>query len=231
MEAEVLYMEERSITMLNLLLGLPGEMLIVCLLLLILGIKVITQAVKILVNLHSERLKSETFESEFWSGISLSDLYENLDKTHNKGGYLEDAFAQMMPTYVRNSEDTSNKLLIFKMNEQSACVVKQYVDDKLSDKIDSLQNSVMQISLVTAISCMYLTYGALESGLFLNLDFSHSVVMAFPAFLGLLISLLARVFIAFISYKVALVSNKVHLFIEEFWQIVNRHIAKDSNDA
>ncbi|MDA9985874.1 hypothetical protein N8Z34_00855 [Oceanospirillaceae bacterium] len=230
MEAEVLYMEERSITMLNLLLGLPGEMLIVCLLLLILGIKVITQAVKILVNLHSERLKSETFESEFWSGISLSDLYENLDKTHNKGGYLEDAFAQMMPTYVRNSEDTSNKLLIFKMNEQSACVVKQYVDDKLSDKIDSLQNSVMQISLVTAISCMYLTYGALESGLFLNLDFSHSVVMAFPAFLGLLISLLARVFIAFISYKVALVSNKVHLFIEEFWQIVNRHIAKDSSN-
>ena len=230
MEAEVLYMEERSITMLNLLLGLPGEMLIVCLLLLILGIKVITQAVKILVNLHSERLKSETFESEFWSGISLSDLYENLDKTHNKGGYLEDAFAQMMPTYVRNSEDTSNKLLIFKMNEQSACVVKQYVDDKLSDKIDSLQNSVMQISLVTAISCLYLTYGALESGLFLNLDFSHSVVMAFPAFLGLLISLLARVFIAFISYKVALVSNKVHLFIEEFWQIVNRHIAKDSSN-
>ena len=226
----MLYMEERSITMLNLLLGLPGEMLIVCLLLLILGIKVITQAVKILVNLHSERLKSETFESEFWSGISLSDLYENLDKTHNKGGYLEDAFAQMMPTYVRNSEDTSNKLLIFKMNEQSACVVKQYVDDKLSDKIDSLQNSVMQISLVTAISCMYLTYGALESGLFLNLDFSHSVVMAFPAFLGLLISLLARVFIAFISYKVALVSNKVHLFIEEFWQIVNRHIAKDSSN-
>ena len=198
MEAELLYMES-PITMLNLLLGLPGEMLIVCLLLLILGIKVITQAVKILVNLHSERLKSETFESEFWSGISLSDLYENLDKTHNKGGYLEDAFAQMMPTYVRNSEDTSNKLLIFKMNEQSACVVKQYVDDKLSDKIDSLQNSVMQISLVTAISCMYLTYGALESGLFLNLDFSHSVVMAFPAFLGLLISLLARVFIAFIS--------------------------------
>ena len=223
--------EERSTTMLNLLLGgLPVEMLIACLLLLILGIKVITQAVKILVNLNSERLKSETFESEFWSGISLSDLYENLDKTHNKGGYLEDAFAQMMPTYVRNSEDTSNKLLIFKMNEQSACVVKQYVDDKLSDKIDSLQNSVMQISLVTAISCMYLTYGALESGLFLNLDFSNSVVMAFPAFLGLLISLLARVFIAFISYKVALVSNKVHLFIEEFWQIVNRHIAKDSSN-
>ena len=230
MEAEVLYMEERSITMLNLLLGLPGEMLIVCLLLLILGIKVITQAVKILVNLHSERLKSETFESEFWSGISLSDLYENLDKTHNKGGYLEDAFAQMMPTYVRNSEDTSNKLLIFKMNEQSACVVKQYVDDKLSDKIDSLQNSVMQISLVTAIFCLYLTFGVLESELFLNLEFSHSVVMAFPAFLGLLISLLARVFIAFISYKVALVSNKVHLFIEEFWQIVNRHIAKDSSN-
>jgi hypothetical protein len=117
------------------------------------------------------------------------------------------------------------------MNEHSACVVKHYVDDKLSYKINSLQNSVMQINLVTAIFCLYLTFGVLESELFLNLEFSRSVVMAFPAFLGLLISLLARVFIAFISYKVALVSNKVHLFIEEFWQIVNRHIAKDSNDA
>jgi biopolymer transport protein ExbB/TolQ len=230
MEAELLYMES-PITMLNLLLGLPGEMLIVCLLLLILGIKVITQAVKILVNLHSEGLKNETFESEFWSGIDLSDLYANLDENHNKRGYLEDAFAQMMRTYMRNSADTSNKLLIFKMNEHSACVVKHYADDKLSYKINSLQNSVMQINLVTAIFCLYLTFGVLESELFLNLEFSHSVVMAFPAFLGLLISLLARVFIAFISYKVALVSNKVHLFIEEFWQIVNRHIAKDSNDA
>ena len=132
--------EERSITMLNLFLGLPGEMLIVCLLLLILGIKVITQAVKILVNLHSEGLKNETFESEFWSGIDLSDLYANLDENHNKRGYLEDAFAQMMRTYMRNSADTSNKLLTFKMNEHSACVVKHYVDDKLSNKINNLQN-------------------------------------------------------------------------------------------
>ena len=231
MEAELLYMES-PITMLNLLLGLPGEMLIVCLLLLILGIKVITQAVKILVNLHSEGLKNEIFESKFWSGVDLSDLYANLDEDHNnKRGYSEDAFAQMMRAYTKNSADTSNKLLTFKMNEHSACVVKHYVDDKLSYKINSLQNSVMQINLVTAIFCLYLTFGVTQSELFLNLEFSHSVVMAFPAFLGLLISLLARVFIAFISYKVALVSNKVHLFIKEFWQIVNRHIAKDSNDA
>ena len=224
--------EERSTTMLNLLLGgLPGEMLIACLLLLILGIKVITQAVKILANLHSEGLKNETFESEFWSGIDLSDLYANLDENHNKRGYLEDAFSQMMRTYMRNRVDTSNKLLIFKMNEHSACVVKHYVDDKLSNKINSLQNSVMQISLVTAISCLYLTYGALESGLFLNLDFNNPVVMAFPAFLGLLISIWSRVFIAVISYKIALVSNKVHLFMEEFLQILNRNIAKDSNNA
>ena len=226
-------MEERSTTMLNLLLGgLPGEMLIACLLLLILGIKVITQAVKILVNLHSEGLKNEIFESKFWSGVDLSDLYANLDEDHNnKRGYSEDAFAQMMRAYTKNSADTSNKLLTFKMNEHSACVVKHYVDDKLSNKINSLQNSVMQISLVTAISCLYLTYGALESGLFLNLDFNNPVVMAFPAFLGLLISIWSRVFIAVISYKIALVSNKVHLFMEEFLQILNRNIAKDSNNA
>ena len=225
-------MEDNSITIFRLFLSFSVESKIVCLLFIILGLRILFQATKQLLSFHSEGLKDQKFESTFWSGVNLSDIYKSfIEKPDNQIGYLEDTFGQMMLSYKKIPEHYENKVLTFKLLDKSARNIKKSVDDRLSSKLSNLQNSVTQVTLITAAYCGYLIYGAFESHIFFDLDLSNSGVIALPAFFGLLIYVFSRVIIAFISYKVELVRNQIHLFLEELSTIMQKHVMRGEIDA
>jgi len=92
-------MNSQNMSILNLVLGASWVVQLVMLLLIAVSIASWAAIFRKLYGLRRVKVFNEDFESEFWSGVSLNDLYISANKNAKRAGPMERIFASGMREY------------------------------------------------------------------------------------------------------------------------------------
>jgi len=139
-------MNPQNMSILNLVLGASWVVQLVMLLLIAVSIASWAAIFRKLYGLRRVKILNEDFESEFWSGTSLNDLYTAANKNAKRGGPMERIFASGMREY--------HKLRDRRITDAAALLegARRAMRASYQRELDAIESSLSFLGSVASVS-------------------------------------------------------------------------------
>lgn len=189
-----------------------------------------------------QRLFSQTqkailhFEQRFWAGEDLHKLYENIEHRHSQMAGNEQIFYAGFKEYLRLKEgQSSSKESILQGSERAMTLA-------MNREMESLENNVPFLGTVASVSpyigLFGTVWGIMSAFMALNTAQQATLQMVAPGIAEALIATAVGLFAAIpavmaynrLSLRLNKITQHYENFIDEFMQILHRHLASKRSE-